>query len=238
MNGDTWNERGTSNRFSARALELRHCVIHRWIETTETDNAETKERKEEREKYLVGESEKECVCLTEGMLGWLAALPFRTPRLKKSCGFELDLSHNTTRHSAIYPPTSLRCIPSAAIHDNPTSVAQSPRHLPTMASSSASVPAAASPAEAHNLEALQDKLYDESARLTLEDPNVVFHQNDIVDMSSMAGIPLTTVLQLINSLLNAKLYKVVQDADGICWRTRTVEEAKRYASMTPAFGNY
>jgi DNA-directed RNA polymerase III subunit RPC6 len=107
-----------------------------------------------------------------------------------------------------------------------------------MASSSASAPAAATtppPAEPaapklHDITVLKNQVYDESVRLTDEDPKIVFHQNDILDMDFMAGVDIGTLLTVVNKLLNEKLYKVVQDADGMGWKTRTREEAKRYTS--------
>lgn len=84
--------------------------------------------------------------------------------------------------------------------------------------------------EGHDIKGLQNKVYDESVRLSEEDPKIVFHQNDILDMNFMTGVDVSTLLEVINRLLSAKLYKVVQDADGMGWKIRTREEAKRLAS--------
>lgn len=104
-----------------------------------------------------------------------------------------------------------------------------------MASTSASAPAAAATPPAapaaspgHDITDLKNKVYDESVRLTEEDTKIVFHQNDILDMEFMRGVDVNTLLAIINELLKAKLYKVVQDADGMGWKTRTREEAKRF----------
>ncbi|TVY54556.1 putative DNA-directed RNA polymerase III subunit rpc6 [Lachnellula cervina] len=109
-----------------------------------------------------------------------------------------------------------------------------------MASTSASAPAAAATPPAapaaspgHDITDLKNKVYDESVRLTEEDTKIVFHQNDILDMEFMRGVDVNTLLAIINELLKAKLYKVVQDADGMGWKTRTREEAKRYSTLSP-----
>lgn len=85
----------------------------------------------------------------------------------------------------------------------------------------------------HDIPALKSRVYDESIRLTEEDPRVVFHQNDILDMDFMDGVPPESLLDIINALLSEKLYKVVQDAQGMGWKARSREEAKRYSTLTP-----
>ncbi|TVY82874.1 putative DNA-directed RNA polymerase III subunit rpc6 [Lachnellula suecica] len=99
-----------------------------------------------------------------------------------------------------------------------------------MASSSTAAPAA--PPAAEIIKSLKDQVYDESMRLTQEDSKVVFHQQDIQDFDFMNGVDLHALLTIINELLQEKLYKVVQDGEGMGWRVRNAEDAKRYQGLT------
>jgi DNA-directed RNA polymerase III subunit RPC6 len=109
-----------------------------------------------------------------------------------------------------------------------------------MASSSGSA-AAAVPAthKAFDILDLKAKVYDESVRLTEEDDKVVFHQPDILDMEFMSEVAaldknesIKVLLDIVNKLLAEKLYKIVQDGEGMGWRVRSREEAKRFFPFT------
>ncbi len=68
-----------------------------------------------------------------------------------------------------------------------------------------------------------------------EDKKLVFHQNDIWEMDVIPDNDVQVLLQVIQQLLDEKLFKVVHDGDGMGWKIRTVEEARKYASLLPLY---
>jgi len=108
--------------------------------------------------------------------------------------------------------------------------------------SSSSAAAAAEPTPAthkpFDIPDLKAKIYEESVRLTEEDDKVVIHQADMLlwdflhevaalDKNQAANM----LMNIVNRLLAEKLFKIVQDGEGMGWRVRTREEAKRFVPL-------
>ncbi|CAD6505762.1 BgTH12-01249 [Blumeria graminis f. sp. triticale] len=89
-----------------------------------------------------------------------------------------------------------------------------------------------SPTDAQ-ISSLRDQLYTACLPIQEEDPRYVFHQHDFMDMEN---IPLNndiqTLLLVIQKLLDEKLIKVVHDSEGMGWRIRSQEDAKKYRALT------
>ncbi|EKD18384.1 uncharacterized protein L3040_007589 [Drepanopeziza brunnea f. sp. 'multigermtubi'] len=89
-------------------------------------------------------------------------------------------------------------------------------------------------AAAPDITALKNAVYegclaawDENER----DPKMTFRQSDIQDLDAMDGHDVNMLLQVVQRLLDEKLFKVVQ-GDEIAWKLRTKEEAKCYRGLT------
>jgi hypothetical protein len=111
-----------------------------------------------------------------------------------------------------------------------------------MASSSSAAAAVPTTHKAFDILDLKAKVYDESVRLTEEDDKVVFHQPDILEMEFMNEVAaldkkesINVLLDIVNKLLAEKLYKIVQDGEGMGWRVRSREEAKRFVFFFATF---
>lgn len=87
-------------------------------------------------------------------------------------------------------------------------------------------------APAPDITALKDAVYEGCLEVWDEnerDPRMTFRQSDIQDLDVMESHDVNTLLQVVQRLLDEKLFKVVH-ADGIAWKLRTKEEAKRYVA--------
>jgi hypothetical protein len=84
------------------------------------------------------------------------------------------------------------------------------------------------------LKALKDQLYDACADLVLDQDVKVIKQQDIEEFNIEGLADINTVLQVVQTLIDEKLFKVVHDDGSIAWKLRSQEEAKRYVySLTP-----
>lgn len=78
--------------------------------------------------------------------------------------------------------------------------------------------------------ALKDEVYEACVPIAKDNPRIVLRQADILDLDIIPNGNLQTLLDVAQSLLNEKLFKVVHDTDGMGWKLRTVDEAKKYVS--------
>jgi len=91
-----------------------------------------------------------------------------------------------------------------------------------MASSSASLQPGS------DITALKAQLYDACVSHLEDEPDIVFHQNTLFELEVIPNNDVNILLQLINTLLNEHLFKVVHDAEGMGWKLRTLDEAKKH----------
>jgi DNA-directed RNA polymerase III subunit RPC6 len=99
-----------------------------------------------------------------------------------------------------------------------------------MASSSRT---AAPPVKAE-IAALKAELYEACVPFAIDNPKIVFHQTDIFDLDIIPNNDVHLLLQVAQVLLDEKLFKVVHDTDGMGWKLRTVDEAKKYVLLIPS----
>lgn len=98
----------------------------------------------------------------------------------------------------------------------------------------ASTSAAAS-GSAMDIEALKTQIYEALTPLQLENPQYVFHQQDVFDLDIVptkenGEEDIFLAMRALQSLTNEKLLKLVTDpATG--WKVRSREDASRYVSF-------
>ncbi|PBP22467.1 DNA-directed RNA polymerase III subunit RPC6 [Diplocarpon rosae] len=94
---------------------------------------------------------------------------------------------------------------------------------------------ASAPDDVAMMTALKDAVYEGCLAVWDEndrDPKFSFRQSDIQDLDAMQQHDdVEILLRVVQRLLDEKLFKVVH-ADGVAWKLRTVEEAKRYRGLT------
>lgn len=79
--------------------------------------------------------------------------------------------------------------------------------------------------------AWKEELYDACVPFFKENPKIVFHQSDLFDLDIIPDNDLQILLAVAQVLLDEKLFKVVHsNQDGMGWKLRTVDEAKKYVS--------
>ena len=93
-----------------------------------------------------------------------------------------------------------------------------------MASSSRS----AAPPVGGDIKALQGEIYEACYPLFQENPKSVFHQAELLDFDIIPHDDVTTLLSVVQGLVNEKLFKTVTDSEGMGWKVRTQDEAKKY----------
>ncbi|KAI1005534.1 hypothetical protein K3495_g2686 [Podosphaera aphanis] len=80
---------------------------------------------------------------------------------------------------------------------------------------------------------LKDQLYASCYPIQAEDPQHVFHQNELQELGDVALTEnIKNLLLVIQKLLDEKLFKVVNNSQGMGWMVRNQEEAKKYRSLT------
>ena len=75
--------------------------------------------------------------------------------------------------------------------------------------------------------ALKEEVYKACVPFAADDPKLIFRQSDIIDLDIIPNGNLQAVLDVTQSLLNEKLFKVVHDTLGMGWKLRTADEAKK-----------
>jgi len=77
--------------------------------------------------------------------------------------------------------------------------------------------------------ALKTQVYEACLPFLKDNPKVVFHQADIFEFDIIPNNDVSTLLTVAQKLLDEKLFKVVQNQfDGMGWKLRTVDEARKY----------
>lgn len=102
-----------------------------------------------------------------------------------------------------------------------------------MASTTADA-AAPPPAQGGGLDisAMKDDVYSSCMDIAEDEGmKTVFHQSTIFALGIIPDNDVQTLLQVVQGLLNEKLFKTVQDAEGLGWRVRTEEDAKKYVTL-------
>jgi DNA-directed RNA polymerase III subunit RPC6 len=97
-----------------------------------------------------------------------------------------------------------------------------------MASSSQSGAAA----QGIDITALKTNIYDACAGVAAQNSKMVFRQASILELDQIPNNDVLVLLQVTQALVDEKLFKIVHDSDGMGWRLRSVEEAKKYASLS------
>ncbi|RKF82643.1 DNA-directed RNA polymerase III subunit RPC6 [Golovinomyces cichoracearum] len=84
-----------------------------------------------------------------------------------------------------------------------------------------------------NISALKNKLYDACLIIQEEDSEHIFRQNELqeFDKTSFEN-DILTLLSVVQELLDDKLLKVVNDSEGMGWKLRSREEAKKYRVLS------
>jgi DNA-directed RNA polymerase III subunit RPC6 len=90
---------------------------------------------------------------------------------------------------------------------------------------------AAIPPVRAEIAALKTELYEACIPFAKDNPKIVFHQADIFDLDVIPNNDVHLLLQVAQVLLDEKLFKVVHDTDGMGWKLRTVDEAKKYVHI-------
>ncbi|KAE9368426.1 RNA polymerase Rpc34 [Stipitochalara longipes BDJ] len=80
--------------------------------------------------------------------------------------------------------------------------------------------------------AWKEEIYEACSPLAQESPRMIFRQSDILDMDIIPNDHLETLLAVAQLLLDEKLFKAVHDTQGMGWKLRTVDEAKKYRSLS------
>jgi DNA-directed RNA polymerase III subunit RPC6 len=84
------------------------------------------------------------------------------------------------------------------------------------------------PTSGVDITALRNQLYERCALVVDEHPRMVFHQATLLDLSIIPNDDLSLLLRVVQNLVDDKLFKVVTDTDGVGWKLRTPDEAKKY----------
>jgi DNA-directed RNA polymerase III subunit RPC6 len=85
---------------------------------------------------------------------------------------------------------------------------------------------------AADIAALKTKVYDACLPLTAEDPKRYFNQAFIFELGIIPNNDLHILLKVTQALVNEKLFKILQ-SDGLAWRLRTVDEARKSVPSLP-----
>jgi len=101
-----------------------------------------------------------------------------------------------------------------------------------MASSSASAPTA----QGFDIAALKTVIYDACVPFTEDDPKIVFHQPFIFDLNLIPNNDVNILLLVTQTLVDEKLFKIVHDTEGMGWRLRSAEDAKK--SVLPTLADH
>jgi DNA-directed RNA polymerase III subunit RPC6 len=76
--------------------------------------------------------------------------------------------------------------------------------------------------------AWKEEVYDACVPFAKDNPKIIFHQADLFDMDIIPNDDLQILLTVTQLLLDEKLFKVVHNIEGMGWKLRTVDEAKKY----------
>jgi DNA-directed RNA polymerase III subunit RPC6 len=78
----------------------------------------------------------------------------------------------------------------------------------------------------------KNKIYDACLPLIAEDPTKTFSQSSILELGIIPDNDLRILLQVSQALVNDKLFKIIE-GNGLAWRLRSQEEAKKYVVPFP-----
>ncbi|RDL42518.1 uncharacterized protein BP5553_02497 [Venustampulla echinocandica] len=102
-----------------------------------------------------------------------------------------------------------------------------------MASSSTDVAAPPPAGGGLDITAMKTDVYSSCMDIAEEEGlKTVFHQSTIFALGIIPNKDVQVLLQVVQGLLNEKLFKTVQDAEGLGWRVRTEDDAKKFRSLT------
>jgi DNA-directed RNA polymerase III subunit RPC6 len=82
-----------------------------------------------------------------------------------------------------------------------------------------------------DIPALKTKIYDALLPPATLDPQHVFNQDYILALGIIPNGDLQVLLRVVQTMVNEKLFKLVQ-SDGLGWRLRTLDEAKKYTFLS------
>ncbi|KAH8813153.1 RNA polymerase Rpc34 [Xylogone sp. PMI_703] len=84
-----------------------------------------------------------------------------------------------------------------------------------------------------DITALKNAIYEGCTSIMEDDPDAVFHQQDLLDFGVIPKDDVALLLKVAQALADEKLFKIVMDQEGVGWKYRTQEEAKKYRSLKP-----
>jgi hypothetical protein len=117
------------------------------------------------------------------------------------------------------------------LNDRPIAIAKrSNIHCSTssiMASSSALVDPVT-----NDIPALGKSLYDACLPFMQQNSKKVFNQSSLLELGVIPNDDIQVLMQVTQRLINEKLFKYVQ-AEGLGWKLRTLEEAKKFVDLFP-----
>jgi len=77
-----------------------------------------------------------------------------------------------------------------------------------------------------DIKSLKAQLYEACLQILDETPDIVFHQQEIVDLDIIPNDDVQVLLAVVQGLVDERLFKVVHQA-GVGWKLRTKDEAKK-----------
>lgn len=89
--------------------------------------------------------------------------------------------------------------------------------------------ASASSSNRPDIAALKTAIYEVIAPTAELDPKHAFYQHDLIALGMIPNNDSRILLEVVQALVNEKLFKPVNFEGGLGWRLRTVEEARKYA---------
>jgi DNA-directed RNA polymerase III subunit RPC6 len=83
-----------------------------------------------------------------------------------------------------------------------------------------------------DIPALKTALYDACVPFATGDPKTVFNQSNLFGLGIIPEGDLNALLTVTQGLVDEKLFKVVH-SEGLGWKLRSREEAKKFAAPVP-----
>lgn len=80
---------------------------------------------------------------------------------------------------------------------------------------------------------LKKSLYEACLPFTTSNPRMTFHQSDLLDLEIIPNDSAAMLMEVAQALCNDKLFKIVMSGEGMGWKLRTIEEAKKYVCPSP-----
>ena len=83
-----------------------------------------------------------------------------------------------------------------------------------------------------DIAALKTQLYDACLETVKQDPRKYFNQSTIFELNIIPNNDVNLLLRVTQGLVDEKLFKILQ-SEGLAWRLRTQDEARKFDSLPP-----